>query len=1129
MLSKVLSRHIRITMFSLFLVLGLTSFFFSNSKALASTWGDTSTMTDADFFSSINLDYPGLSAVKTSVAAGNYTQAKTNLLNYYKGRTSVKFPNQDTSIYPFYAGNPASLTLLNDITNRKFKFGSESYEYPNADVTWNNPAGYSTEFNYNICRLPYVIASARYARDHDDVVQLNNFLDIVAEFIYDKGNANPGYPRTLDTGIRLENLVIAYSIVIGDTGVNANIDAARHIGMLKYMSQSANWLLTNVGSHTGNWVVMESLGLNSMGVYFPEFKNAPTWRDTGKLRLQEQLNNSVYNDGVLNEPAPLYHEGAASQYVRIKTLNDLNGYDVLGNLEDKVLKMVNYSRDISEPGGFQVAIGDSRRDTKNGSFAAEGDYLHRYDLTYVASGGSSGKEPDQTSALYPNAGVAIMRSSWAYDANYMAIENQYAGNHAHPDDLSLTVSAYGKGRLIDPGTYSYDEVPVANWLRKTTEAHSTIEVDDRPQRANGNTTNSWITNDGFDFYSGTTSSNSGYEGEEKPYDFTRKVLFVKPGFWIISDIVKNGTVNSHKYQQTWHFMPNVNPILNTTDGKSKTVVANEPNLLIIPADPAQLTSSLLDGYYSDVDQAYQTAKYASYVKNKSGPAAFDTMLLPQPLGSSLTASVSRYNIGVNQDVASALRFDFSNGVDGFYYISHEANPAAARTFGFYNFDGELSYVQKNADDSNGLAIIKNGKVLKEGVTPLIQSAYAIDNLEVEYNGSTLNLYSSKELNQMITLYAPGVVTITYNGNAITFTSNGDYRTIQADTATALLQPVADAYVRSGAYAGNNYGSESQMDIKNSSGDYNRVGYMVFDLKKLKVNPGTSKLKVTTTAGFSPSGSLKVYGITNFTWSETNLIWDTAPFEKGTLLGEIALSAAATPYELDITHYIQGLNGRYAVLRLEGKEIEKTINIYSKDHATASYRPVLEVQPGSEIVKSIFSNPTDFSATEDATVRGGIYADTNYGQSSVLELKNDSGDYARKAFLKFNIAPYDQSITTAKLSITPISVSAPVTIKLYGIPEDAWKEANAYRWETANYTTDAMTWNTAPTSAGTLIASIPVSQANIPIEIDVTTYVKSHPDKVLSFRLEVDTKNANVSIASKEYGNSSYKPNLILGN
>ncbi|KRE70428.1 CBM96 family carbohydrate-binding protein [Paenibacillus sp. Soil750] len=173
-------------------------------------------------------------------------------------------------------------------------------------------------------------------------------------------------------------------------------------------------------------------------------------------------------------------------------------------------------------------------------------------------------------------------------------------------------------------------------------------------------------------------------------------------------------------------------------------------------------------------------------------------------------------------------FDFSNGVDGFYYISHEANPATARTFGFYNFDGELSYVQKKADDSNELAIIKNGKVLKEGTTNLIQSASAIDNLEVKYNGSTLNLYSSKKLNQTITLYAPGVTSMTYNRNAITFTSNGNYRTIQAETATALLQPVSDAYVRSGAYAGNNYGSESQMDIKNSSGDFNRVGYLLIE-------------------------------------------------------------------------------------------------------------------------------------------------------------------------------------------------------------------------------------------------------------------------------------------------------------
>jgi uncharacterized heparinase superfamily protein len=53
--------------------------------------------------------------------------------------------------------------------------------------------------------------------------------------------------------------------------------------------------------------------------------------------------------------------------------------------------------------------------------------------------------------------------------------------HGHSDALSVTLSLNGRGMLVDPGTYRYNQAP--EWRRyfKSTRAHNTVAIDGEDQ------------------------------------------------------------------------------------------------------------------------------------------------------------------------------------------------------------------------------------------------------------------------------------------------------------------------------------------------------------------------------------------------------------------------------------------------------------------------------------------------------------------------------------------------------------------------------------------------------------------------------------------------------------------------
>ncbi|CAM3723221.1 DNRLRE domain-containing protein [Marinicrinis lubricantis] len=167
-------------------------------------------------------------------------------------------------------------------------------------------------------------------------------------------------------------------------------------------------------------------------------------------------------------------------------------------------------------------------------------------------------------------------------------------------------------------------------------------------------------------------------------------------------------------------------------------------------------------------------------------------------------------------------------------------------------------------------------------------------------------------------------------------------------------------------------------------------------------------------------------------------------------------------------------------------------------------------------RGVMSHQVDVQ--EDAFVRSGVYSEGNYGNESLIEIKDApngtaGADYDRLGYMKFNLMSSESSSTpsSAKLyfyvdrDVTDgIVQSVPITIQ--GLQDDQWSE-------------QTITWNSRPSSIDAVIlGTVDITSAGW-YSLDVTNYVLQQSDSVITLRFyDAQTKDRLVSIHSKESGN-----------
>lgn len=320
----------------------------------------------------------------------------------------------------------------------------------------------------------------------------------------------------------------------------------------------------------------EALGLFHAGVVFPMLAGAKRWRRLGRKILLAELDRQVGDDGGHFERATGYHRYTTEFYLSFIILAQRNGIKLPARVAVRTQAMVDHLLDVCRPDGAMPSVGDDdggtwsrlahrEREDVRGVFSTAAAVFGRADYAWAAGGlqpetwwllGEAGCKafdeikpapPSRSpSRLLADTGYAVMRSDWSQTANQAVMDTGPLGcpvssAHGHADFLSLQLNIGGAPLVVDPGTGRYVTDGWRDYFRSTA-AHSTIVVDQLSQAEPG-TLFSWRSRPSAHVRAWTSTpdhdlvdaEHDGYERLTDPVRHRRRVLFVKPGLWVVVD------------------------------------------------------------------------------------------------------------------------------------------------------------------------------------------------------------------------------------------------------------------------------------------------------------------------------------------------------------------------------------------------------------------------------------------------------------------------------------------------------------------------------------------------------------------------------------------------------------------
>ena len=432
----------------------------------------------ADILQQLNLNTPGLEAVKRAYAQGNRQEALRTLLDYYRSRQSVIFETELPAKVP-----PATIAQADDVLRHVFEveagYPPQQYGTP---VDWDSDPVKDIEWRANMQRFYWQSSLVEaYTATHNERY-VKAWMQLTGDWI-EKHPVNPPDFAWLDiqVGIRATNLCTAFEVFRHSPSLTPEFLAVFLAGIYDHAQKS--FLYPRLTAH--NKAILEVMGLTRIAILFPEFRQSPHWRARSFEVFSKTLSAQVNAEGVQREWSPNYHTVVAAEMAEILHLCLQNRRQPPQILMDITDKMFKYWVAMTAPDWTLPMFGDTRRDP--------GD---QFGMNAVTLASKLFHEPQfeafalrRREALasvgsrsFPQAGMYFLRSGWDQNATYMALHNSPPGLSVHdqPDNGTFELYAGGRWLMTDSGSYAYPETPLAgerDWFRRTA-SHQTLTLDE---------------------------------------------------------------------------------------------------------------------------------------------------------------------------------------------------------------------------------------------------------------------------------------------------------------------------------------------------------------------------------------------------------------------------------------------------------------------------------------------------------------------------------------------------------------------------------------------------------------------------------------------------------------------------
>jgi uncharacterized heparinase superfamily protein len=424
------------------------------------------------------------------------------------------------------------------------------------------------------------------------------YAEAFASFVREWVRANPygigiNWASSLEVALRLIAWCWALVHFRGSAALSSDLLAEMVSGIRTHACHIERFLSHYFSPNTH--LTGEALGLFYAGVVFPEPRAAARWREAGARILVRQIERQVLPDGVHFELSTCYHRYTMEIYLHFLILARRNGVPIPAHVSELVRRMADFLLAVRRPDGSIPEIGDAdggwllpfvprEPDDARGVLSVAAALFGSPDHAWAAGEaapellwllGSDGLAAFDAlrpappapgpSLLFPEGGYAVMRSGWETDAHHLIFDVGPLGcpvsaGHGHADLLGIQCSTFGDPLLVDTGTFCYTSDPSWRDFFRGTSAHSTVTVDGASQAAPAGSfawknrpkvrLRRWQSTETFDF---ADAEHDGYRRLRDPVVHRRRVLFVKPRYWVVVDDLDGS--DRHRVELRFQFAP----------------------------------------------------------------------------------------------------------------------------------------------------------------------------------------------------------------------------------------------------------------------------------------------------------------------------------------------------------------------------------------------------------------------------------------------------------------------------------------------------------------------------------------------------------------------------------------------
>lgn len=595
-------------------------------------------------FSLLNLDYPGLEQVKALYQAQKKEEAAQALLNYYRERKHIHYPDINLENIQL---SPLDKIRADNAMQHIF-YGQDGYEptFYGKDINWKYWPIKDNEIRWMLHRHKWFIPMGyayrvnkdeKYAKEwifqYMDWIKKNPLLEIPKEeyeildnsSLQDETENNRFAWRPLEVSERLQGQLIQFLLFLPAQSFTPDFLTE----FLWNYHRHATFLSKNY-SEQGNHLLFEAQRMFYAGTFFPEFKEASEWRKSGIDILNHGILQQVYPDGGQYELDPHYHLATINIFYSALNMGTVNGFqkEFPQNYIDTIERMIMFYANICFPDYsnpcFSDALLTGKQYTINCYKKWSALFPDNQVIRYFATEGKEGTLPDYLSKGFTTSGFFIFRNSWGKNATQMVVKAGPKGEwHCQPDNGTFELWFNGKNLFPDSGSYVFagDEevMKLRNWFRSTS-VHNTLTLNNQTIEATESVTKLWKPEGKTQIL---VTENPSY----KDLRHRRSVFFVDNSFFVIVDEAigkTKGTVNLH-YQLCEGRIK-----LDTQNMSLTTVLKDKSNVKLQCFGPKGMKVVEEEGWYSIAyrQRAKRPAISFNVEKKDDKPVRYITIIYP---------------------------------------------------------------------------------------------------------------------------------------------------------------------------------------------------------------------------------------------------------------------------------------------------------------------------------------------------------------------------------------------------------------------------------------------------------------------------------------------------------------------